>query len=320
MEYGAHLPVIQFDGVPRTLAELRAYAGRAAALEYRFLCANDHLLFGRPWIDGPTALAAVLGDAGEMTIATTVALPVVRGPVQTAKLLGALDVLSGGRLVAGVGPGSSQRDYAAVGVPFEERWPRFDEALRALRSLLGGSPAGFAGTFYSTEGVVVEPRSIGPDGPPLWIASWGSTAGLRRVAQHGDGWLASGYNTTPPSFRERLAALAERLRASGKSPEAFPNGIATMWLYVTEKQRDADRMLTDVLAPLLNRPAEALRELALPIGPAEQCAERISAYSDAGAERIFLWPLADELRQLELFRESVVPLVSSGSSGPAPAV
>jgi 2-methylisocitrate lyase-like PEP mutase family enzyme len=89
---------------------------------------------------------------------------------------------------------------------------------------------------------------------------------------------------------------------------------------VTEKQRDADRMLTDVLAPLLNRPAEALRELALPIGPAEQCAERISAYADAGAERIFLWPLADELRQLELFRESVAPLVSSGSSGSARAV
>ena len=65
MEYGAHLPLIQFDGAPRTLAELRVYAGRAAALEYRFLCANDHLLFGRPWIDGPTALAAVLGDAGE---------------------------------------------------------------------------------------------------------------------------------------------------------------------------------------------------------------------------------------------------------------
>ena len=203
---------------------------------------------------------------------------------------------------------------------FEERWPRFDEALRALRSLLDGSPTGFAGTFYSTEGVVVEPRSIRPDGPPLWVASWGSTAGLRRVARHGDGWLASGYNTTPPSFRERLAALAERLRAAGKSPEAFPNGIATMWLYVTEKRRDADRMLTDVLAPVLNRPAAALRELALPIGSAEQCAERISAFSDAGAERVFLWPLADELRQLELFRESVVPLVSSCSSGSAPAV
>ena len=69
-------------------------------------------------------------------------------------------------------------------------------------------------------------------------------------------------------------------------------------------------MLGEVLAPMLNRPLDALAELALPIGSAEQCAERISAWRDAGAERLFVWPLADELRQLELFRESVVPLVS----------
>jgi alkanesulfonate monooxygenase SsuD/methylene tetrahydromethanopterin reductase-like flavin-dependent oxidoreductase (luciferase family) len=82
-----------------------------------------------------------------------------------------------------------------------------------------------------------------------------------------------------------------------------------MWLYVTDRRRDADRMLADVLAPLLGRPVETLRELALPIGSPEQCAERIAAYADAGAQRVFVWPLADELGQLELFRESVVPLV-----------
>jgi len=69
-------------------------------------------------------------------------------------------------------------------------------------------------------------------------------------------------------------------------------------------------MLGNVLAPMLKRPVEALRDLALPIGSAELCAERLSAYAAAGAERVFVWPLADELRQLELFRENVVPLVS----------
>src|SRR5919109_1082744 len=136
MEYGAHLPLIEFEGANRTLADLRAYARCAVTLGYRYLCANDHLLFGRPWLDGPTALAATIDAAGEMTLATTVCLPVVRGPVQSAKMLAAIDILSGGRLVAGVGPGSSPSDYAAIGVPFEERWPRFDEAIRALRSLL----------------------------------------------------------------------------------------------------------------------------------------------------------------------------------------
>jgi alkanesulfonate monooxygenase SsuD/methylene tetrahydromethanopterin reductase-like flavin-dependent oxidoreductase (luciferase family) len=310
MEYGAHLPLIAFDG-GRTLADLRAYARRAAALDYRFLCANDHLLFGRPWLDGPLALAATIDAATDMTIATTVALPIVRGPVQTAKALAAIDILSGGRLVAGVGPGSSPRDYAAVGVAFEERWKRFDEAIRALRSLLGRDLEDFVGTFYSTEGLVLEPLPNRREGIPIWIASWGSAAGLRRAARLGDGWLASGYNTTPAGFAESLALLSEQLRAAGQSPESFPNAIATMWLYVTETPREADRVLAEVLAPLLGRPIEALRELALPIGSAEQCAERISAYANAGAERVFIWPLADDLRQLELFRENVAPLVAT---------
>jgi alkanesulfonate monooxygenase SsuD/methylene tetrahydromethanopterin reductase-like flavin-dependent oxidoreductase (luciferase family) len=280
MEYGAHLPLIAFGSATWTLADVCSYAQRAAALEYRFLCANDHLFFGRPWLDGPTALAAALEASADMTIATTVALPVIRGPIQTAKMLAALDRLSGGRLVAGVGPGSSRRDYDAVGVAFEERWKRFDEAVRVMRSVLD--------------------EEVATGRPPIWIASWGSAAGLRRVAALGEGWLASAYNTTPPAFGKGRAVLAD----------GFPNAIATMWLYVTEKRREADRMLEDVLAPMLNRPVEALRDLALPIGSAEQCAERISAYAEAGAERVFVWPLADDLRQLEAFRENVVPLVS----------
>jgi alkanesulfonate monooxygenase SsuD/methylene tetrahydromethanopterin reductase-like flavin-dependent oxidoreductase (luciferase family) len=310
MEYGAHLPLIEFEGARQALADLRAYARCAAALGYSYLCANDHLLFGRPWLDGPTALAATIEESAEMTLATTVCLPVVRGPVQSAKMLAAIDILSGGRLVAGVGPGSSARDYAAIGVPFEERWRRFDEAIRTLRSLLGENAESFAGRFYSTEGLWLEPPPSSPSGPPIWIASWGSPAGLRRVARLGDGWLASGYNTSPSGFGASLARLREELGAAGVSPGGFPNAIVTMWLYVSERRRDAERMLEEVLAPMLNRPIEALRDLALPIGSAEQCAQRISAYQEAGAERIFVWPLADELHQLERFREDVVPLVS----------
>jgi alkanesulfonate monooxygenase SsuD/methylene tetrahydromethanopterin reductase-like flavin-dependent oxidoreductase (luciferase family) len=310
MEYGAHLPLIEFGGAGQTLADLRAYARHAAALGYRYLCANDHLVFGRPWLDGPTALAATTEASAEMTLATTVCLPVVRGPVQSAKMLAAIDVLSGGRLVAGVGPGSSPRDYAAIGVPFDERWRRFDEAIRILRSLLGRDTRSFAGRFYSTDGLALEPPPSNPAGPPIWVASWGSPAGLRRVVRLGDGWLASGYNTTPTGFAESLGRLYEELETPERSREAFPNGLATMWLYVSEARRDAERMLGDVLAPMLNRPLEELRDLALPIGSAEQCAQRITAYQEAGAERIFVWPLADELHQIQRFMENVVPLVT----------
>jgi alkanesulfonate monooxygenase SsuD/methylene tetrahydromethanopterin reductase-like flavin-dependent oxidoreductase (luciferase family) len=275
MDFGAHLPLIAFDGAHRTLGELRSYAARAAELGFRFLTANDHLVFSRPWLDGPTALTAVIEESADLTLATSVCLPVVRGPVQTAKALAAIDHLSGGRLVAGVGPGSSARDYAAVSIPFEERWRRFDDAIPVLRAAL---------------------RDEGAE-PPIWVASWGSAAGLRRVAQRGDGWLASGYNTTPERFADARARL----------PDGFPNAIATMWMYISESAREVDRMFEDVLASLVNRPVDALRELSLPVGPASLCAERIRAFADAGAQRVFVWPLADDLRQLELFAQSVAP-------------
>src|SRR5919201_1086438 len=77
-----------------------------------------------------------------------VSLVALRGPVPLAKVLVALDVLSAGRLIAGLGPGSSQRDYDAIGFPFEERWKSFDEAVRILRALLGRAPAPERARYY----------------------------------------------------------------------------------------------------------------------------------------------------------------------------
>ena len=309
MEYGAHLPLIELEQGSSSLALLREYASTAARLGYTALSANDHLLFRTPWLDGPTALAAVVDLTEQMTVATTVCLPVIRGPVQAAKTLAALDVLSGGRLVVGISAGSSARDYAAVGIPFDERWPRFEEAAQTLHALLHEDRPRFTGRFYSTEDIVLEPPPAQRPGPPIWIGSWGSRPGLRRVARLADGWLASAYNTTPDTFRAGLAYLDEQLASSGRNAAGFPNGLATMWLHVTDRRATAERILGDVLAPMLNRPVDAIRDLFLPIGDVETCAERLTAFSQAGVQRVFVWPLGDELGQLELFQERVVPLV-----------
>lgn len=269
MQLGAHLPLIAF-GESTSLADLQAFTRTARDAGFDYLCANDHLLFQRPWLDGPTALASVIADSGEMRLATTIALPVIRGAIATAKMFAAFDSLSGGRFIGGVGPGSSARDYEAVGIPFEERWWRFDAAVETLRSEI-------------------------PARVPIWIGSWGSPAGLRRVVRLGDAWLASAYNITPEQFAERSASL----------PEEFPTAIGTLWMFITEDPRERDRILSEVLAPMLGRDPEALGELALPIGSAEQCAERIQAWRDAGAGHLSVWPLRDERRQLELFARTV---------------
>jgi probable F420-dependent oxidoreductase len=310
VDYGVHLPLIALNNGQRwSLGGLLEYTATAESLDFRALSVNDHLLFSRPWLDGPTALAAVLARTGGMDLGTTVALPVVRGPVTLAKSLAAIDLLSNGRLFVGVGPGSSARDYAAVGIPFEERWERLDEAVRALRALWHGEGMSFEGEFYSTEGIVLEPHPAQQPGPPIWIGSWGSEAGLRRTARLGDGWLASAYNTTPEAFASAWGRLREHLRTAGKDPGRFPNAIATMFFFVTEDRSAAGRIVREVLSPTLNRPEEELGQRLL-VGPAGECAEKLAAYQAAGARRIFLWPVDDELRQLALFRERVATAAS----------
>jgi alkanesulfonate monooxygenase SsuD/methylene tetrahydromethanopterin reductase-like flavin-dependent oxidoreductase (luciferase family) len=307
MDYGLHLPLLDFGSHPYTLDHLIDYVKTGQQLGFRGLAANDHLIYAKPWLDGPTAIAAVLSHSGDMDLATTVSLPVVRGPVALAKSLAAIDRLSGGRLIACVGPGSSARDYAVVGIPFEERWKRFDEAIQALRALWRQEGESFHGNFYNTEGIRLEPYPSQPSGLPIWVGSWGSESGLRRVARLADGWLASGYNTTPELFAQAWGQLQKFLAQTGKDSTTFPNAIASMWLYVTEDEKEAERMLREVLAPTLNRPAEELQQR-LPIGSTRACAKKLAAYQQVGVQRIYLWPLANEVEQIKIFMEQVAPL------------
>jgi len=308
MDFGLHLPLIDFGGNPFTLDYIVRYAEAGEQSGFAALAANDHLVFSRPWLDGLTALAAVLSHSGNMDLTTTVSLPVVRGPVPLAKALGAIDRLSGGRLIACVGPGSSARDYTTVGIPFEERWKRLDEAIPALRALWSRENSVFQGSFYNTDGIRLEPFPAQEPAPPIWVGSWGSEAGLRRVARLGDGWLASGYNTTPELFARGWQQLQGLLTTAGKDPRSFPNAIASMWLYISEVKDESERVLHERLAPALNRPVEELRER-LPIGSAQDCAEKLTAYQNEGVQRVYLWPVADELEQVQIFMEQVVPLI-----------
>jgi alkanesulfonate monooxygenase SsuD/methylene tetrahydromethanopterin reductase-like flavin-dependent oxidoreductase (luciferase family) len=272
VELGVHLPLMPFGDEPLSLQRLEATVDAARLCGFAAVSTNDHLIFQTPWLDGLAALASVAGRAGELDLATTIALVSLRGPAPLAKALAALDVLCEGRVIAGVGPGSSERDYRLLGIPFEERWPRFDEAVAELRALLDGDE--------------LAPR---PSRIPIWIGSWGSKAGLARVARLADGWLASAYNTTPERFAAGRAALKD----------GFPNALATMWTWITEDRAEGDRVLADVLAPILRRDPEELRTQVC-VGPAEHCAELLTRYAQAGCERVYLWPLGDEARQIEL--------------------
>src|SRR5580700_11426641 len=102
MDAGVHLPLIDFSGGGFSYRRLAETVDAARASGFGAVSANDHFLFSTPWLDGLTALAAVIDRSGGMRLVTTVALAALRGPVPLAKALSALDELSGGRVIAGV--------------------------------------------------------------------------------------------------------------------------------------------------------------------------------------------------------------------------
>lgn len=305
MDFGVHLPLIDFGQGVLTFDQLRTYVQTAAELRYTTLAANDHLVWRRPWLDGPTALTSVIEHAGTMALATSIALVTVRHPVVVAKWLTTLGCMTDSRIIAGLGPGSSRGDHAAVGGSFEQRWVRFDEAFRVVKALVRGEQAP-AGRFYDVSQVRLNPLPARP--PEVWFGSWGSDRRLRALASAADGWLASAYNTTPTGFAEARARLDGHLSACDRVPSSCPDVIATMWLYVAGNQKDADRILTDVLAPILGRDAHELAAR-LPIGTPDHCLGLLRAYADAGAQQILLWPIHDPINQLRRFNALVRPSV-----------
>jgi probable F420-dependent oxidoreductase len=305
MEFGAHLPQIGWDDEPLSPDRVMAVAMAAERLGFTTITANDHLVYGRPWLDGPIALAEVAAAAPSVRLMTSVSLPVVRGPFALAKTLTALDILSGGRVEAGLGPGSSAADYAAGGIPFEERWPRFDEAVQVMRATWSRSRNPFAGRFYDTTEVTLSPPPAQPNGPPIWIGSWGSPAGLRRVARLADGWLASGYNTTPETFTTNKALVGAMLEAEGRDPTGFPTTLATTWFRLTDND-DETRSVLDRLSGMLHRPIDEIADR-LPVGSVRRCVDLFGRYQAAGLQRLLVWPIRDEAEQLERLARDVLP-------------
>ena len=301
MEYGIHLPTQPIDGKVPSLDYLTTFVEEADRLGYSYLAITDHFGSGRSLLDPTTTLAAVASVSGRLRLVPSIMLVTLRGIVPSAKYLATLDVLTGGRVIAGIGPGSQEQEYDIVGLNFNERWPRFDEAARALRSLLQPSASPFHGTYYSTEGITFEPRPVQEPAMPIWIGSWGSNAGLRRVARLADGWLGSALDSTPERFRLAKKRLDDFLLKEGKDPATYPNAVSTMTLYISESKAAVERVPHVGHPP---GPGESPHERTM-VGSPGECIEKLCRWKDSEAQAVFLRPFEDGLDQIRVFAEQV---------------
>jgi alkanesulfonate monooxygenase SsuD/methylene tetrahydromethanopterin reductase-like flavin-dependent oxidoreductase (luciferase family) len=300
-----------FEGKQQfTKEQIISFAQYAEALGYDSLSVNDHIVFNTSWLDAISTLSAVAASTTRILIGTSILNIVVRNPVVCAKALAAVDILSSGRLFAGVGPGSSRGDYDACGIDFSERWPRFSEALEILGMLLSSNnssisrPFDYKGKYYALKGISLTPKPVQKPHPPIYVGSWGSDVGLKRLAKHSNGWMASAYNITPAKFKERWNFLLAYRKSLGKEEELFDNSIMSMFGYISDDKDKVHRVVKDILSPSLGRSAEDLEQMLL-FGSLDECLRKIRNLADAGVKRIHFWPVLDYEDQISIFKNGV---------------
>jgi probable F420-dependent oxidoreductase len=194
-----------------------------------------------PLLDPAVALAHVAGSTSTIRLATGIVILPQRNPVVLAKELASLDVLSGGRLVFGLGAGYIPAEFAAVGVRFEERGARTDEAIEVLLTLWTQEKPRFEGRFFRFADVDAHPRPLQRPHPPIVVGGMSDPA-LRRAVRQGDGWY--GFALDPDATAKCIAGI-RRAEADGLRPE----GRGPLEITVTPAgvlDRDALRRFEDV--------------------------------------------------------------------------
>src|SRR5262245_25788950 len=168
---------------------------------------GDHVSFHNPIFESLTLLATYASITERIKLGTGVYLLALRSPAVAAKAAASLDVLSGGRLIFGVGVGGENpKEFELCGVPHGERGARVTEGIDVIRALWRDTPASSQGRFTRFERVSVAPKPVQRPGPPIWIGGR-SEAALVRAGRQGDGWIS--YVVHAERYAQSVARIRE---------------------------------------------------------------------------------------------------------------
>ncbi|HEU0213687.1 MAG TPA: LLM class flavin-dependent oxidoreductase, partial [Jiangellaceae bacterium] len=228
---------------------------------------GDHLLYrgdGReergPW-DAWSVLAAIAAATERIRLGPLVACTAFSPPGLLARKAAAVQEISRGRLVLGLGAGWNEAEFRAFDIPFDHRASRFGEAFEIIRRLLAGERVTFEGRFERVYDAVVLPRPVPP--PPLMIGSTGERV-LRTALGHVDAWNVwyELYGNTPDGFARANTRVSELVRESGRDPSDV---LRSATVFVSVEGGGGDRPHTLDAPPLSGPPdriADGLADLA----------------------------------------------------------
>lgn len=271
MRIGTLLPLSDGDGPDGSRwPAIREFAVIAEQAGLDSLWAYDHLVFRTPGEEegGPhdslAMLAAVAAVTSRVDLGTIVLGTGFRSPVITAKTAVAIDEVSDGRLILGLGAGWHQPEYDAFGYPFDHRVGRFEEFLAVTLPLVRGERVTFHGRWHDAEDAVLLPAPPRPGRlagrMPILIASKGDRM-LRLTARHADAWNAAWFGMPSGRFHDRRAQLVAACEAEGRDPASLE--VTAGVIVDATASPDADGGFAAALPPdvdIIARALDAWRE------------------------------------------------------------
>ena len=313
-------------GAPSAGTELLfSMARRAEEAGLDSIWVGDSLL-AKPRLEPMSTLAALATHTQQVELGTAVLLAPLRQPAQLAQMAATVDILSGGRLVLGVGVGgvftqAQRREWLAAGVSPEERGRRMTELMRACRLLWSQERVSFKGRFYNLEeaslGLTPVPSELANrrdgGGVPMLLACHyrtGLESQYRRAARYADGVI--GISDTPGQFAQVLERVRTLAEAEGRDPDSLRSAFY-MTVNIDEDNDKAFREADEFIRSYYGQNFWA--DKWGPFGPAQAVAARILEYAEAGAEEIVIRfaSIHHQQRQLETFVEQVLPSVKSAN-------
>jgi alkanesulfonate monooxygenase SsuD/methylene tetrahydromethanopterin reductase-like flavin-dependent oxidoreductase (luciferase family) len=250
---------------------------RAEATGADSLWAVDHLYWPHPIAEAFTTLAVAAVTTSRPMLGTCILQLPLRPPSIVAKQATALQLLSSGRFVLGLGVGIHEAEYVRAGVDYHRRGRLMDEGVAGLRQAWAGIGTG-ADADGDPAAYVQEPTSAPI---PLWFGG-SSDAARRRAAAVGDGWVP--LFLAPDEYRTALAALRRETAEAGRDPEAVQAGVV---VFACVGDDEAPVRGAQWLSELYRLPPKAFHRH-LVAGPPEACAKALGRYAEAGADHILV--------------------------------
>src|SRR6267378_520947 len=253
-------------------------------------CVSDHFMPNTQEREGDvleswSTLSALAAVVPRMRIGTIVLGNTYRHPAVVAKMAAQVDIISGGRLLLGLGGAWQENEHEAYGIPFytvRERLERLDEACAVIRSLWTQRRSNFQGRYYQLADAPLDPKPVQNPHPELMIGGSGERVTLRVVARQADHWNVW---AGPKVLARKSAILEEHCSRAGRDSKTIRRSV-NMALLITDKKADVER-LAETIAARLGRHAADARDTCL-AGTPDQIREQLHQLEAAGIGTLFI--------------------------------